>query len=44
MSREPAATDRLSPFDAPAGGRPGREMLETCRGGVILILLRGFVD
>ena len=44
MSREPATTDRPPAFDAPAGGRPGRETLEAGRGGVIPILLRGCVD
>lgn len=43
MSREPVATDRLPVFDAPAGGRLSREMLNAYRRSGV-ILLRGFAD
>ena len=43
MSQESAATDRLPVFDAPAGGRLSREMLEAYRRNGVM-LLRDFVD
>ena len=43
MSQESATTDRLPVFDAPAGGRLSREMLEAYRRNGV-ILLRDFVD